>query len=176
MIHEKILKGCVPAMKSVLRFDDCFWQKQEHGGVIGGTCMFGPSLISKLLLPPFYCKEEGYIMIYLSGEPVHDWLTLSVEDRINVALEAIGKLFPSMKGGARKHFKDMSEVVWNEPGSGAYILYTPEEMGDAMKPVDRLVFSSVPRGWVEYALIDGKSAVQQIQKIFQQPQHLYRRN
>ena len=81
-----------------------------------------------------------------------------------------------MKGGARKHFKDMSEVVWNEPGSGAYILYTPEEMGDAMKPVDRLVFSSVPRGWVEYALLDGKLAVQQIQKIFKQPQHLYRHN
>ena len=168
IIIEKILQRCVPAMKSVLRFNDCFWQKPEHGEVIGGACIFGPSMINQIRLPPFYCKEEGYIMIYLSGEPVHDWFNLSVEDRINVALEAISKLFPSMKGGTRRYFKDMSEVVWNEPGSGAYILFEPEEMRDSMHPVDRLVFSPVPRGWVEDALKDGNIAVQQIKDIFKQ--------
>ena len=37
-----------------------------------------------------------------------------------------------------------------------------------MNPVDRIVFSSVPRGWVEDALKDGKIAIKQVQNIFRQ--------
>ena len=166
MIHMKLLTECVPAVKSVLRFDDCFWQNKEHGGVVGGTCLYGPSLINQIRLPPFNCKEEGYVMIYLLGEPVHDWISISKEDRINEVLEALDSLFPSMKGNTRKNFKDISEVVWNEPGSGAYILFDAEKIRDTMKPVDRLVFSSVPRGWVEDTLTDGQLALEQIQNIF----------
>ena len=110
--------------------------------------------------------EEGYVMIYLLGEPVHDWLSQSKEDRANKVLEALDTLFPSMNGNTRRHFKDISEVVWNEPGSGAYILFDAEKIRDAMKPVDRLVFSSVPRGWVEDTLTDGLLALEQIQSIF----------
>ena len=110
MIH-RLLEDCVPAMKSVLRFDECFWQKQEHGGIIGGTCSVGPSLINQIRLPPFYCKEDGYIMIYLVGEPVNEWLNHSEEERINTVLEAMEKLFPSIEGRIREHFKGMSEAV-----------------------------------------------------------------
>ena len=106
-------------------------------------------------------------MIYLVGEPVNDWLNLSEEERINTVLEAMEKLFPSIEGRIREHFKGMSEAVWNETGSGAYLVFEPEKIRDAMQPVDRLVFSSVPRGWVEDALKDGKLAVEQIQKMFE---------
>ena len=166
MIH-RLLEDCVPAMKSVLRFDECFWQKQEHGGIVGGTCSFGPSLINQIRLPPFYCEEDGYIMIYLVGEPVNEWLNLSEEERIKTVLEAMEKLFPSIEGRIREHFKGMSEAVWNEAGSGAYLVFEPEKIRDAMQPVNRLVFSSVPRGWVEDALKDGKLAVEQIQKLYE---------
>jgi len=169
-INKKLYNECAPAMKSVLRFDECFWQKSFHGGLVGGTCWMGPSTLNQLILPPLYCQEEGYLMIYLLGESVNDWLKYSVDDRISESLNAIGKLFPSMEGKTRKHFKDISEVVWNEAGSGAYFVFNAEHVRDVLQPIDRLVFSPVPRAWIDDALKDGNVAIDQIQRAFK-PQH-----
>ena len=166
MIHQKLYKECSPAMKSVLRFDECFWQKNIHGGLIGGTCWIGPSAMNQIILPPFYSEGEGYLMIYLLGDSVKQWLDYSVDERTNEALKAIEKLFPSIEGTIKKHFKDITEVVWNEVGSGAYFVVDAEYVRDTLQPLDRLVFSPVPRAWIEDALKDGQTAVNQIHNIF----------
>ena len=166
MIHQKLYNGCSPAMKSVLRFDDCFWQNNTHGGLIGGTCWIGPSAMNQIILPPFYSKGEGYLMVYLLGESINQWLEYSVDERINEALKAIEKLFPSIEGTLKQHFQDMTEVVWNEAGSGAYFVVNAEYVRDTLKSLNRIVFSPVPRAWIEDALIDGEMAVNQIQNIF----------
>ena len=165
IIHQTLYSGCTPAVKSVLRFDNCFWQNISNGKLLGGTCWVGPSVVNQIILPSSKCTDDGYLMVYLMGGSANEWLKYSVEDRIEYSLKAVEDLFPSLKDSIRKHFKDLSEVAWDEKGSGAYYLNNPECIRDALVPVSRLVFSPVPRAWINDALIDGEIAISQVKSI-----------
>ena len=165
IIYQTLYSGCTPAVKSVLKFDNCFWQKISNGKLLGGTCWVGPSVVNQIILPSSKCTDDGYLMVYLMGGSAIEWLKYSVEDRIEYSLKAVEDLFPSLKDSIRKHFQDLSEVAWDEKGSGAYYLNNPECIRDALVPVSRLVFSPVPRAWINDALIDGEIAISQVKSI-----------
>lgn len=155
-------------MKCALLFEDSFWQQQEHGGVIGGTCWIGPSDVNQIYLPNIGTENGGYLMLYLRGEAMKRWLEHPLVQRKCKALDAIEQLFPFVKGQLKKHLKDFIEVVWDEAGSGAYFLTDAEKVRDTLQPIDRIVFSPVPRGWIDDALKDGQMTINQIKKIFRE--------
>ena len=48
------------------------------------------------------------------------------------------------------------------PGSGAYVLSEAESIRDVLQPIGPLVFSPVPRGWINDTLKDGEIALNQM--------------
>ena len=105
-------------------------------------------------------------MLYIRGEPMKKWLEFTLEERKHKALNVIENLFPIVDGKIMKYFQDFQEVVWDEDGSGAYMLNDAENIRNALQPIDHLVFSPVPRCWINDAIEDGKVAINQTLNIF----------
>ena len=162
------LLGSQPAVKCALLFSDRFWERPEHGAVAGGTSWIGPSAINQVYFPPPLGEEggstngsaKGYLMLYIRGDPMVRWMQSA--DRVRQGLGWIKQLFPE----ARVHelFEAHHEQVWDEPGAGAYYLSGAPAVMQALSPVGRVVFSPVPRGWLDDAINDGAGAVQLVLK------------
>lgn len=168
LVQQKLKNECcIPAIKCVLLFEKCFWQQEKHGKVFGGTSWIGPSAVNQIYLPSASsCLDgKGYLMIYIRGEPAKRWLEYPQDIRLVKALNAIERLFPSAKDDIRRLFQDFTEEIYNEEGSGAYVLRDAEIIRDSLKPFGRIVFSPVPRGWINDTLKDGQIAVDAIQSI-----------
>ena len=158
------LLGSQPAMKCALLFSDSFWERPEHGAVAGGTSWIGPSALHQVHFPTPLERAssngpaKGYLMLYIRGDPMVRWMQSTDSDRVRQGLEAIQQLFP--KARVRELFEAHHEQVWDEPGNGAYYLSGAPEVMQVLSPVGRLVFSPVPRGWLNDAINDGADAVQ----------------
>jgi len=165
-IIEKLRTCCVPAIKFALLFKKRFWQEEEHGKVFGGTCWIAPSDINQIyLISSASSSEYGYLMIYLRGDSVKRWLSRPKSDRIDKVLDEVEKLFPSAKTNVRNLYIGSTEVSWDEEGAGGYVLLNAESIRDSLTPVGRLIFSPVPRGWINDTLEDAKIAVKKLQRV-----------
>ena len=171
-IIEQLRTCSVPALKLVLLFDKRFWEEEEHGNVFGGTCWIAPSDINQIYLissasSMSACSKNGYLMTYLRGNSVKRWLGKSKTDRVEKVLDEVEKLFPSAKNNVRNLYQGCSEVIWDEEGAGGYVLLNAESIRDSLTPVNRVVFSPVPRGWINDTLEDAQLAVNEIQRVLE---------
>ena len=53
----------------------------------------------------------------------------------------------------------------NEEGADGYVLMNAESIRDMLTPVGRIIFSPVPRGWINDTLKDAQIAVNEVQKV-----------
>merc|ERR1712150_94655 len=165
-IFEKLKTSCIPALKCALHFKEKFWEKKEHGNIFGGTCWISPSDTNQIFLPSMVSSDKsGYLMIYLRGEPVKQWLHSSKEVRLEKILSDVERLFPSTKHCIRNLFQGFIEEIWNENGAGAYVLQNAESFRDTLHPHGRMVFSPVPRGWINDTLNDAQIAVDKLHRV-----------
>ena len=169
-IVENLKSLVIPAMKCALLFKQPFWQEKEHGNIIGGTCWISPSEVNQIYLPSSVSsKAKGYLMIYIRGEPVKRWLKIPQKLRIAKLLNDVENLFPSAKDNVRNLYEDFTEVIWDEEGAGAYVLMNAESIRDSLTPVGRVIFSPVPRGWINDTLNDAQMAVSLLQDALNCP-------
>ena len=165
-IIRKLKNSCIPAVKFAMLFKERFWEEEKHGRAFGGTCWIAPSGINQIYLPsPLSSSKEGYLMGYLRGNPVKRWLNTPEKERIAMMLDDVEKLFPSAKNIIRNLYQGFTEQVWQEEGAGAYVLMNAESIRNSLTPVGRIVFSPVPRGWINDTLNDAQIAVDEIQKV-----------
>lgn len=165
-ILEKLKTSCIPALKCALHFKERFWEKKEHGKIFGGTGWISPSDTHQIFLPSSVSSDKsGYLMIYLRGDPVNQWLHSSKEVRIEKILSDLGCLFPSAKDCIRNLFQGFIEEIWNEKGAGAYVLQNAKSLRDTLRPHGRMVFSPVPRGWIDDTLNDAQIAVDKLHRV-----------
>merc|ERR1711902_154067 len=102
---------------------------------------------------------SGYLMIYLRGDPVKRWLDCSKEVRVEKALSDVERLFPTAQHCIRDLFLGLKEQPWDKVGEGAYVLQQAKVLRDKLIPFGRIVFSPVPRPWIDDTLIDSHIAV-----------------
>ena len=166
-IFDQLKASCIPALKCVLHFKQRFWEKKEHGNVFGGTCWISPSDTNQIILPSSESSDgSGYLMIYLRGDPVRRWLNCSKEVRIEKALSDVERLFPTAQNCIRDLFLALKEQPWDKEGEGAYVLQHAKAFRDKLITFGRIVFSPVPRPWIDDTLIDSQIAVDNLHKLF----------
>ena len=165
-IIEKLKNSCIPAMKCALLFKERFWEEEKHGSFVGGTCWVAPSVTNQIYLPlSAPSSKEGYLMVYLRGNPVKRWLNTPEKEKIAMVLDDIEKLFPSAQNIVRNLYQGYTEQVWHEEGAGAYVLMNAESIRNLFIPVGKIVFSPVPRPWINDTLNDAQLSVHQIHNI-----------
>jgi monoamine oxidase len=159
---ERLVAESSPAYKCGLLFSERFWEQAEYGAVVAGTSWIGPSEINQVYFPqPCPGATAGFLLLYLRGNPMRQWMEHSLEDRIERALVAVEHLFGNMGAPVRRLFVEAIEQQWDDPGSGAYMLADGPMMVEALGPIGKVILSPVPRGWIDDALVDGDRAVRQ---------------
>ena len=89
----------------------------------------------------------------------------SKEIRIEKILRDVERLFPSAEHSIRNLFLGFTEEIWNEKGAGAYVLQNAKSFRDTLRPHGRMVFSPVPRGWIDDTLNDAQIALDKLHRI-----------
>jgi monoamine oxidase len=155
----KELQNVPTAMKCGIRFTKKFW---ENNGVVGGTSWIYPSEISQIHYPQSSPDLDGYLMLYITATSMIEWMKKSELYRVEYTISTIEKLFPSVD--VRSLYNGYKEVCWIE--DGAYMLHSVQNLQNLLSPIsNRLVFSPIPRGWIDDALLDGKNILKQIANI-----------
>ena len=108
---------------------------------------------------------KGYLIVYLRGEPMRRWKECSCEERQEKSLAAVERLFP--RADVQGLLEEVHDQWWDEDGSGAYYLSGAPRLIPSLRPVGQCVFSPVPRGWVDDALVDGRDAVSDVLRLLQ---------
>ena len=87
------------------------------------------------------------------------------EVRVEKALSDVERLFPTAQHCIRDLFLGLKEQPWDKEGEGAYVLQHAKVFRDSLIPFGRIVFSPVPRPWIDDTLIDSQIAVDNLHKL-----------
>ena len=157
MVNE-ISYGAVT--KVMIQYRKRFWNEIDWNGRMGSDLPIGYTWHATSHLE----SDDGILTVYTGGEPGTKLSELSDEERIRVAVEEIGKLFP----GTSDLIEHTTTVAWiNEPFTCAsYMALAP---GDVLKhwktlfePAGRLFFAgehaTAIQGFMEGAVESGQRA------------------